>query len=106
VMRVQVSQAGGVYASPDRYVAITLLHGSLMVFFVLTAAPQCGFGYFLVPLQVGAREMALPLLSGLSFWMSAVSLIAISASIFLAPASGSVLWLLGVTCFCAAMILA
>ncbi|HJZ66077.1 MAG TPA: cbb3-type cytochrome c oxidase subunit I [Candidatus Acidoferrum sp.] len=106
VMRLQLSEAGGAYANADRYAAITLLHGSLMVFFVLTAAPQCGFGYFLVPLQIGAREMALPLLSGLSFWMSAASLVAISISILLPPANGSLPWLLGVTCFCGAMILA
>src|SRR5262244_2375848 len=106
VMRVQLSQAGGVYVNADRYAAITLLHGSLMVFFVLTTTPQCGFGYFLVPLQIGAREMALPLLSGFSFWMSTVSLVAISASVLLPPASGSLLWLFGVTCFCGAMILA
>src|SRR5215813_10995031 len=106
VMRLQLSEAGGAYANADRYAAITLLHGSLMVFFVLTAAPQCGFGYFLVPLQIGAREMALPLLSGLSFWMSVASLVAISISILLLPATGSLLWLLGVTCFCGAMILA
>src|SRR5215475_6940808 len=106
VIRLQLSQqAGGAYANADRYAAITLLHGSLMVFFVLTAAPQCGFGFFLVPLQIGAREMALPLLSGLSFWMSAVSLIAISISILLQPAAGSLLWLFGAMCFCGAMIL-
>src|SRR5215472_11786509 len=105
-MRIQLSQAGGVYANADRYAQTTLLHGSLMVFFVLTAAPQCGFGYFLVPLQIGAREMALPLLSGLSFWMSAASLITISISILLRPANGSLLWFLGVLCFCGAMILA
>src|SRR5215475_14266488 len=96
VMRIQLShQLTGAQADPGRHATITLLHGSLMVFFVLTTAPQCGFGYFLVPLQIGAREMALPLLSGLSFWMSAASLVAISISILLPSASGSLLWLLG-----------
>ena len=46
-MRVQLSHqpAASLTApsTPDNYAAITLLHGSLMVFFVLTAAPQCGF---------------------------------------------------------------
>src|SRR5579859_4329320 len=89
VMRMQLSQhVGGVYASADRYAAITLLHGSLMVFFVLTAAPQCGFGYFLVPLQIGAREMAFPRLSGVSFWMAAASLVGITASVLVFAGSG------------------
>jgi len=46
--------------SPDRFVALTTLHGSLMVFLVLTAAPQAGFGNYFLPLQIGAREMASP----------------------------------------------
>src|SRR5215470_20104417 len=106
VMRAQLSQAGGVYANADRYAAITLLHGSLMVFFVLTAAPQCGFGYFLLPLQIGAREMAFPLLSGISFWMTAISFTGISTSVFMNANAGATVWLLSVLCFCGAMLLA
>jgi len=68
-MRVQIAYSGAGLMS-ERYVALTLLHGSLMVFFVLTAAPQFGFGYFFLPLQIGANEMALPFLSGLSFWLT------------------------------------
>src|SRR5713101_4271884 len=45
-------------SSPDRFAALTTLHGSLMVFLVLTAAPQAGFGNYFLPLQIGAREMA------------------------------------------------
>ena len=52
--------------TPERYAAVRLLHGSLMVFFVLTAAPQLGFGNFLLPLQIGAEEMAFPSLNRLS----------------------------------------
>jgi cytochrome c oxidase subunit I len=78
----------------------------LMVFFVLTAAPQCGFGYFVLPLQIGAHEMAFPRLSGISFWMTAASLIGISASILIARNSGPTLWLLSVMCFCGAMLIA
>ena len=46
--------------TPERFAAMRLLHGSLMVFFVLTAAPQLGFGNYLLPLQIGAEEMAFP----------------------------------------------
>src|ERR1700756_4635742 len=38
-------------STPERYATLPLLHGSLMVFFVLTAAPQLGFGNFFLPLQ-------------------------------------------------------
>jgi cytochrome c oxidase subunit I len=107
VMRLQLShQVAAAPTDPDRYAAIALLHGSLMVFFVLTAAPQCGFGYFMLPLQIGAREMAFPLLSGISCWMTAASLIGISVSFVTGPDSGATLWLLSVMCFCGAMLIA
>jgi len=110
VMRVQLGHQGasvaGSTGSSERYAAITLLHGSLMVFFVLTAAPQCGFGYFFVPLQIGAREMAFPRLSALSFWMTAASLVGITASVLVFAGSGPTVWLGSAMCFCAAMLAA
>src|SRR5215813_6732663 len=103
-MRVQLlRQAAG---GSEGYVAITLLHGSLMVFFVLTAAPLCGFGYFLLPLQIGSRDMAFPLLSGISFWMTAVSFAGIVGSFLISPETGATLWLLSVACFCGGMLAA
>jgi cytochrome c oxidase subunit 1 len=103
-MRVQIAQSGAGLMS-ERYVALTLLHGSLMVFFVLTAAPQFGFGYFFLPLQIGANEMALPFLSGLSFWLTLASLLGVSASFFLPIHSGMALWLFSVVCFSVGAIL-
>jgi cytochrome c oxidase subunit 1 len=109
-MRVELSHGGtGLLAgggAADGYAAATLLHGSLMVFFVLTAAPQCGFGYFLLPLQIGAREMAFPRLSGISFWMTVAALGGIGVSVLAAPEIGATIWLLSVACFCVAMLLA
>src|SRR5215469_16226956 len=58
----------GLANSPERYAALTVLHGSLMVFLVLSAAPQAGFGNYFLPLQIGAREMAFPTLNLCSFW--------------------------------------
>ncbi len=104
VMRSQL--ADSVAANSERHAATTLLHGSLMVFFVLTAAPQCGFGYFLVPLQIGAREMAFPRLSALSFWMAAASLVGITASVLTFAGNGPTIWLVSVMIFCAAMLTA
>jgi len=56
---------------PDRYAVLTLLHGSLMVFMVLTTAPQAGFATYLLPSQIGARDVAFPKLSALAFWATA-----------------------------------
>src|SRR5256712_5796447 len=91
--------------SPDRFVALTTLHGSLMVFLVLTAAPQAGFGNYFLPLQIGAREMAFPTLNLLSFWTTAASLIGMAAAFLIAPERGITIWILSVAIFCAASLL-
>src|SRR6516162_10231948 len=83
----------GVENSAQGYAAVRLLHGSLMVFFVLTAAPQFGFGNFLLPLQIGAREMAFPTLNFASLWLTVSSLVGMTASFFLPPSAGLNVWL-------------
>jgi cytochrome c oxidase subunit 1 len=90
---------------PERYAALIVLHGSLMVFMVLTAAPQAGFGNYFLPLQIGAREMAFPTLNLLSFWATAASLIGITAAFFLHQELGVTVWLASVALFCAASLL-
>ena len=88
--------------SPDRFAALTTLHGSLMVFLVLTAAPQAGFGNYFLPLQIGAREMAFPKLNLLAFWATVASLIGLTTT-FLIPAHPAItLWIVSVAVFCAA----
>ena len=84
---------------PERYAALIVLHGSLMVFMVLTAAPQAGFGNYFLPLQIGAREMAFPALNLFSFWATAASLLGITAAFFLPPDSGVTVWLGSVALF-------
>jgi cytochrome c oxidase subunit I len=83
----------GFESTPERYAAVRLLHGSLMVFFVLTAAPQLGFGNFLLPLQIGAKEMAFPTLNCLSLWLTVISLGGMTASFFQPLSQGIDLWL-------------
>ena len=89
----------GFESTPERYAAMRLLHGSLMVFFVLTAAPQLGFGNFLLPLQIGAEEMAFPGLNRLSFWLTAGSLVMMTASFFRPLNEGINLWLVSAAAF-------
>src|SRR5271166_4047707 len=90
---------GGIEATSERFAAVRLLHGSLMVFFVLTAAPQLGFGNFLLPLQIGAREMAFPTLNRLSFWMTFVSLVGMTSAFFMKLDSGVNVWLVYASVF-------
>jgi cytochrome c oxidase subunit 1 len=85
--------------TPERYAAVRLLHGSLMVFFVLTAAPQLGFGNYLLPLQIGASEMAFPTLNLLSFWLTVASLAGMTSSFFYSPETGINLWLASAALF-------
>src|SRR5260370_19476212 len=91
--------------SPDRYAALATLHGSLMVFLVLTAAPQAGFGNYFLPLQIGAREMAFPTLNFLAFWATVASLLGLTTTFFVSPQSGITLWIASVAVFCAASLL-
>jgi cytochrome c oxidase subunit I len=92
-------------SSPERYLALTLLHGSLMVFFVLTTAPQLGFGSYFLPLEIGAREMAFPRLSLVAFYGTVISLAGVVVAFFIAPASGLTLWIASAALFCLAMLL-
>jgi len=92
----------GLGSSAESYPTLPLLHGSLMIFLVLTAAPQAGFGNYFLPLQIGAREMAFPKLNLLSFWATTVSLFGMVVAFLVAPQSGITLWIVSVSVFCAA----
>jgi len=66
--------------TPEQYLALVTMHGTIMVFFVLTTAPQSAFGNYFLPLQIGAMDMAFPRLNMLSFWLTFVAfLVALSA---------------------------
>src|SRR5580692_732777 len=101
----QIPFLSGFDGIPERYAALTMLHGSLMVFFVLTTAPQAGFGNYFLPLQIGAREMAFPELNLFSFWATAASLVGITAAFFVRPDAGITLWTGSVALFCFAALL-
>jgi cytochrome c oxidase subunit I len=75
---------------PGFYLALVTIHGTIMVFFVLTGGLSGTFSNLLIPLQVGARDMASGLLNMLSFWFFMASTLVMVASIFVAtgPASG------------------
>ena len=66
--------AGGVM-TPEFYLSLMTMHGTIMVFFVLTTVPQGGFGNYFLPIQIGAEDMAFPVLNMLSFWTTFVALV-------------------------------
>jgi cytochrome c oxidase subunit I len=102
---VQLPLLSGLGNTPERYAALTMLHGSLMVFMVLTAAPQAGFGNYFLPIQIGARDMAFPTLNLLAFWATVASLFGMTAAFFLQADISITLWVASVALFCAASLL-
>jgi cytochrome c oxidase subunit I len=101
----QIPFLSGFGSTAGRYTALTMFHGSLMVFLVLTTAPQAGFGNYFLPLQIGAREMAFPLLNLFSFWATVASLGGMTAAFFVHPDIGFTLWTASVALFCLAALL-
>jgi cytochrome c oxidase subunit 1 len=74
---------------PEFYAALFTMHGTIMIFFVLSAALIGGFGNYVLPLQVGAKDMAFPRLNALSYWIYAASSVVMLSSFFapLGPAA-------------------
>ena len=87
---IVVSEAGIGKLDPDFYYALVTMHGTILVFFVLTAGLSGTFSNLLIPLQIGARDMASPLLNMLSYWFFFLAGAIMFASLFLStgPFSG------------------
>jgi len=113
---------------PENYVSFLTMHGTIMVFFVLTTAPQGGFGNYFLPIQIGAPDMAFPVLNMLSFWTTFIAFVVILAAFFVpggaplhgwtgyAPLSalpsagpgeqlGADLWIASIAIFCVASLM-
>ena len=82
--------AKGGKLQPEFYYALVTMHGTVLVFFVLTAGLSGTFANFLIPLQIGARDMASPLLNMLSYWFFFLASVIMVSSLFVqtGPASG------------------
>ncbi len=78
--------------SPDFYLALITIHGTIMVFFVLTAGLSGTFSNLLIPLQCGARDMASPFLNMLSYWFFFVSSCVLIFSLFVDGGPASAGW--------------
>jgi cytochrome c oxidase subunit 1 len=113
---------------PETYLSLVTMHGTIMVFFVLTTAPQGGFGNYFLPIQIGAPDMAFPVLNMLSFWTTFLAYLVILAAFLVtggaplhgwtgyAPLSalqssgpgeglGADLWIISIALFCVASLM-
>lgn len=84
--------AEGGRIKPDFYLSLVTIHGTIMVFFVLTAGLSGTFSNLLIPLQVGARDMASPFLNMLSYWFFFMACVIMMASFFIQTGPASAGW--------------
>ena len=77
----KVGAPGGIM-TPEYYLSLLTMHGTLMVFFVLTNAPFAAFGNYFLPIQIGAEDMAFPRFNMMSFWVTFMAFVALMAAFF------------------------
>jgi cytochrome c oxidase subunit 1 len=83
LMRLQLGFPGTFsFIDPSQYLQYVTMHGMIMVVYLLTALFLGGFGNYLIPLMVGARDMAFPYLNMLSYWVYLLAVIVLAASFF------------------------
>jgi cytochrome c oxidase subunit I len=121
--------APGNLMTPEYYLSLMTMHGTLMVFFVLTNAPFAAFGNFFLPIQIGAEDMAFPRFNMMSFWITFLAFMVLISAFFVpggppisgwttyAPLSavgpdagpgqglGQTLWAISIGIFCVASLL-
>jgi cytochrome c oxidase subunit 1 len=113
---------------PEFYLAMVTMHGTIMIFMVLSVAPQSAFGNYFLPSQLGAREMVFPRLNMISFWLTLASFVVLMSALVVAggapiggwtfypplsavasagpgQAEGADLWLASIGIFCIASFL-
>lgn len=81
----------GVMAN-DIYLALVTIHGTIMVFFVLTAGLSGTFSNLLIPLQIGARDMASGFMNMISYWLFFLSAVVMLSSLFVEAGPASAGW--------------
>ena len=82
---------GGVL-DPNMYLALVTMHGTILIFWVLTAGLTGTFANFLIPLQIGARDMASGFMNMLSYWFFFVATVVLLCSLFVETGPASAGW--------------
>jgi cytochrome c oxidase subunit I len=91
LMRTQLAQADQDFLTRNSYNEVMTLHGTAMVFLVVVPI-LAGFGNFLVPLMIGARDVAFPRLNALSYWLFLFGGLILFASFFSSGGAASTGW--------------
>ena len=83
LMRLQLGFPGSFdFINPNSYLQFVTMHGMIMVIYLLTALLLGGFGNYLIPLMIGARDMVFPYMNMLSYWTYLLSVLILMASFF------------------------
>ena len=82
LMRMQIAFPGVIPMDPAAYYQLVTMHGMIMVVYLLTALFLGGFGNYLIPLMVGARDMVFPYVNMISFWVFFLAVVILAASYF------------------------
>lgn len=95
LMRVQLGWPGAFdFIDPSAYIQLVTMHGMIMVVYLLTALFLGGFGNYLIPLMVGARDMVFPFVNMLSFWIYFIAVLILVASFFVPGGASGAGWTL------------
>jgi cytochrome c oxidase subunit 1 len=95
LMRVQLGWPGSFsFIDPGTYIQLVTMHGMIMVIYLLTALFLGGFGNYLIPLMVGARDMVFPYVNMISYWVYLVAVLVLVASFFVPGGSTGAGWTL------------
>ncbi|WOD41819.1 cytochrome c oxidase subunit I [Nodosilinea sp. E11] len=82
LMRTELATPDSDFLSPELYNAFLTNHGTIMIFLWIVPAAIGGFGNYLIPLMIGARDMAFPKLNALAFWLNPPAGLLLAASFF------------------------
>src|SRR6202035_1320736 len=83
LMRLQLGFPGTFsFIDPNQYLQFITMHGMIMVIYLLTALFLGGFGNYLIPLMVGARDMVFPYVNMLSYWVYLLAVLVLASTFF------------------------
>jgi len=82
------------FITPNNYLQFVTMHGMIMVVYLLTALLLGGFGNYLIPLMVGARDMVFPFVNMLSYWVYLLAVIVLAAGFFVPGGPAGAGWTL------------
>ncbi|GAB4199992.1 MAG: cytochrome c oxidase subunit I [Coleofasciculaceae cyanobacterium] len=86
IIRTELATPASDFVSPENYNRIMTMHGTIMIFLWVVPAGTGAFANYLVPLMIGAKDMAFPKLNAAAFWLNAVGGVLLMTSFFIGPA--------------------